>query len=75
MHPLARSCAAAAAQPWQHCRSWTSTRSSPQLLDPHLEGIVTPLAGLLRAEATARSANLESAHSVSRLLWLAATVR
>lgn len=50
-------------------------QEQPQLLDPYLEGIVMPLSALLRTAATAPAPDMEAAHSVSRLLWVAATVR
>jgi hypothetical protein len=51
-------------------------QEQPQLLDPLLEGLVQPLAALLRAAAAAPSAaDLGAVRGVSRLLWQLSVVR
>ena len=51
-------------------------QEQPQLLDPLLEGIVAPLAALLRSAAAApAAADLRRVRDVSRLLWQLSMVR
>jgi hypothetical protein len=47
-----------------------------QLLDPHLDSIITPLAALLHEQAiAAEAAALELTQNISKLLWTVASVR
>ena len=47
-----------------------------QLLDPHLESMITPLSGLLMKSALEPSSNsISVVQHVSKLLWSIASVR
>ena len=51
-------------------------QEQPQLLDPHLSGIVEPLAGVLRGSAGAGAPeDLAVIQGISSLLWAVATIR
>lgn len=51
-------------------------QEQPQLLDPLLEGVVAPLAALLRAAAEdPPAADLRRVRAIARLLWQLSVVR
>lgn len=51
-------------------------QEQPQLLDPLLEGLVSPLSALLRAAAAdPATADLQRVRNICRLLWQLSLVR
>ncbi|KAK9814241.1 hypothetical protein WJX72_002759 [[Myrmecia] bisecta] len=65
-------CAAGFPRFWQILQKY---QEQSQLLDPHLDAFVTPLAGLLRAQAAAAQPSLLCIHTISSYLWTVASVR
>jgi hypothetical protein len=62
---------------WAHVRVYQLEKyqEQSQLLDPHLPGLVTPLAGRLRDLSLTENPDLDEVLVVSRALWAAATTR
>ncbi len=47
-----------------------------QLLDPHMEGLIRPMAAILREQARSKqSADMNITLNVCKILWTAASVR